>query len=359
MTASAPVRYARWDGVGARFVVATTSAPAPLRAGHALVRIGLATVCGSDLHTVLGHRRSPSPSVLGHEQVGVVAAVSTASPPRYPDGSPLLEGDRVVWSVTASCGHCDRCRGGLGHKCRTLRKYGHQQLTRDWLLSGGFATHCELVAGTTVVRVPDHVPDAVAAPASCATATVAAALAAAGPLAGRRVLVTGAGLLGVTATAMATEAGAEVAVVDPDPARRALAARFGAVAGIGTDSEISAVGDFGEVDVAVELSGHPGAVERCLASLRTGGRAVLAGSVSAGRPAALDAERLVRGLHTLTGVYNYRPADLVTAVGFLAEHHRRYPFAEIIGPGRPLDGIDAAINAAGADPNTLRQAVAP
>jgi putative phosphonate catabolism associated alcohol dehydrogenase len=347
------VRYARWDGVGCPFVVETARPPAPLRDGHALVQVDLATVCGSDLHTVLGHRRSPAPSVLGHEQVGTVAAVSAHRPPTYPGGAPLVVGDRVVWSVTASCGHCDRCRRGFGQKCRTLRKYGHERIGPEWLLSGGFATHCEVVAGTTVVRVPDHLPNAVAAPASCATATVAAALAVAGPLARRRVLVTGAGLLGVTATAMATEAGAEVVVSDPDPVRRALAARFGATACVGTDD------DPGEVDLAVELSGHPAAVERCLAALRTGGRAVLAGSVSAARPVSLDPERLVRGLQTITGVHNYRPADLATALEFLAEHHQRYPFAEIIAPGRPLDRIGAAIDAADSDPRTLRQSIAP
>ncbi len=112
-------------------------------------------------------------------------------------------------------------------------------------------------------------------------------------------------------------------------------------------------------DVAVELSGHPDAVEACINALRTGGRAVLAGSVSAGPSVAVDPERIVRGLLTVTGVHNYRPEDLVTGVAFLAAHHHRYPFAELVAPGHPLDHIDAALAAAAARPGVLRQAVVP
>ena len=339
--------YARWDGVGRPFHLDRVPTPEP-GPGRALVAVDLATVCGSDLHTVRGHRSSPCPSVLGHEQVGRVVAVSADDPPLASDGTVLAPGDRVVWSVTVACGTCDRCRSGLGQKCRRLRKYGHERLAADWLLSGGFATHCELLPGTTIVRMPEQVPDAVAGPASCATATVAAVLAAAGPLAGRRLLVTGAGLLGVTAAAMATEAGAEVVVTDPDRVRRALAIRFGAT------EEAPASGEF---DAAVELSGHPTAVATCVDALRTGGRAVLAGSVSASPPVAIDPERVVRGLLTITGVHNYRPGDLVDAVAFLAAHHERYPFAELVAPGHPLDRIDDAFGTQ--RPGVLRQAVLP
>jgi threonine dehydrogenase-like Zn-dependent dehydrogenase len=62
MTATT-VRYARWDGVGRPFtVVEEETDPAALTAGQALVAVDLASVCGSDVHTVLGHRDSPSPA---------------------------------------------------------------------------------------------------------------------------------------------------------------------------------------------------------------------------------------------------------------------------------------------------------
>ncbi|QKW10578.1 alcohol dehydrogenase catalytic domain-containing protein [Streptomyces sp. NA04227] len=313
--------------------------------GEVLVRVDLATVCGSDLHTVAGHRPAPRPGVLGHEQVGTVVAVGEGAPPCQ-DGTEITPGMRVVWSVTASCGKCHRCRRGLTQKCERLRKYGHEPLDERAPLTGGFATHCVLLPGTTVVAVPPALPDAVACPASCATATVAAVIAAAGPLDGRRVLVTGAGMLGLTAIAMAATAGARVTAVDPDPGRRAQAARFGAhdVAGTG---EVH-----GEVDAALELSGHPEAVRTCLGSLAIGGRAVLAGSVSPGAPVPLDPERLVRGLGSVAGVHNYAPADLQRAVDFLTAHHHSYPFAELVEGAYPLTELDAAVAAA-------RSAVAP
>ncbi|MBS2545625.1 alcohol dehydrogenase catalytic domain-containing protein [Catenulispora sp. NL8] len=365
-----PVRYARWDGVGSPFRVVCADTPLVPGPGALLVRIDLATVCGSDLHTVGGHRPSPVPALLGHEQVGTVLGVG-AGGVRCVDGTPVVPGMRVVWSVTASCGSCERCDRGLPQKCLRLRKYGHEPLVESAPLTGGFATHCVVLPGTAVVAVPADLPDEVASPASCATATVAAALAVAGPLAGRRVLVTGAGMLGLTATAMAATAGAHVEAVDPDPVRRAQALAFGAAgahaattaaaataADAATNTTNITADGIREFDVALEFSGQATAVQACLDSLTVGGTAVLVGSVSPGAPASLDPERVVRGLHTVIGVHNYRPADLATAVRFLADHHRTFPFADLVGGTYELDRVDAALTAArtAAAP---RQAVAP
>ncbi|MFI5909562.1 zinc-binding dehydrogenase [Dactylosporangium sp. NPDC051541] len=319
-------RYARWDGVGRPFQFVETDRPDPV-AGETLVEIDLATICGSDLHTVAGHRPGPAPSVLGHEQIGRTVA-----------------GDRVVWSVVVSCFGCTRCARGLPQKCLNLRKFGHEPLTAGWTLSGGFATHALLPPGTTIVPVPDTLPDVVAAPAACATATVAAMLDAADPVNGRRVLVTGAGLLGVTAAAMCAAAGAEVTVSDPDPARQALARRFGAEHVVGPDNRPRAV------DVALELSGAPAAVAACLDALDVGGRAILAGSVSPAPPVPVDPEQIVRRLLTVHGVHNYRPEHLVQAVAFLAAHHERFPFAQLVGDTFALSQLDRAFEQAGRTP---------
>ncbi|XVU26753.1 zinc-binding dehydrogenase [Actinoplanes sp. CA-054009] len=336
-------RYARWDGVGRPFTLLTTAVPSRLEPGEVLVEVDLATVCGSDLHTVSGHRPSPAPGVLGHEQVGRVVAVGA--------GAPAEVGQRVVWSVTASCGQCPRCRRGLTQKCLRLRKYGHEPWTERNPLTGGFATHCLLMPGTAIVVVPDSVPDVVAAPAACATATVAAVVAAAGPIEpGLRALVSGAGMLGLTAVAMLAERGAHVIAVDPVPARRELAARFGAAE---VSAEVTA-----EVDVALELSGAPAAVRAALGSLAVGGTLVLAGSVSPGPAVDLDPEKVVRGLLTVTGMHNYTAVDLQTAVDFLAAHHDRYPFAELVEGAYPLEKLDDAFDAARRGP-APRQAVLP
>ncbi len=253
-----------------------TSAAADPGPGRVLVAIDLATICGSDLHTVHGRRDAPHPGILGHEQVGHVVAIGSGARPHYPSGAEVGIGDRVVWSITASCGRCRNCVWGLEQKCLHLKKYGHEALDNAWPLNGGFASHCVLLPGTTIVEVPDSVPDTVSAPASCATATVAAVLDAAELDRHRdptRILITGAGMLGITAAAMADALGAWVAVCDPDPARQETAYSFGA------DLVVGDVEDVPPVDVALELSGSPVAVEACIACLDVGGRAVLAGSV--------------------------------------------------------------------------------
>jgi putative phosphonate catabolism associated alcohol dehydrogenase len=300
-----------------------------LREGDVLVEVELATVCGSDLHTCTGKRGGPTPSVLGHEQVGRVVALGPGRAAPALDGSPLAVGSRVVWSVAVHCGECRLCRRDLPNKCERLRKYGHEQLTDSWMLSGGIATHVHLLAGTPVVVVPDHVPAAVLAPASCATATVAAALDAASalrPLSGEAVLVSGCGMLGLTAVAMAAGSGASVVAVDPIAARRDLAIEFGASSA--TEPDVAAVRralagvgvpGFG---AALELSGAAGSVELLFETADLGATIVLAGSVFPAPPVAVEAEAVVRRLLTIRGVHNYAPRHLADAVRFLetADH---------------------------------------
>lgn len=340
---------ALWEGGDA---VRLVDVPLPaLGPGEVLVRVLLATVCGSDRHTVSGRRASPSPSVLGHEAVGEIVEVGPGGAVGD-DGGPLAAGDRVVWGVTVACGECDRCRAGRTAKCRSVRKVGHEAFASAWPLSGTYARHLVLPAGATIARVPVTVPDTLAAPAGCATATVMATVEAAGPLAGRRVLVSGAGMLGVAAVVAAVDAGAAAVVVtDPDPERRAVATRFGASATVGTDEPV------GPVDVAIELSGASAAVARCLDALDVAGRLVLAGSVAPAPAVPLDPERVVRGWLTVTGVHNYEPRHLRAALGLLDRTRDAVPWGELVTPAAPLADLGALLTApAGVAP---RAAVVP
>ena len=330
-----------------------------LDAGELLVEVELATVCGSDVHIALGLRNTATPVILGHEQVGRVVAVgegATAS-----NGTPVVPGMRVVWSVTVSCGACDRCERGLTQKCRSLAKYGHDRLHRGWELSGGFASHVQVRAGSTVVLLDESVPAEVAAPASCATATVVAALEAASasiPLAGATVLITGAGMLGLTATALATDAGAHVIVSDPVAARRSAAFDFGAarvadpavghlaVTGLGGVLAASAAAGNPEPLIVLEMSGSPTAVRSALRVVGVGGVVVLVGSVSPGAEIGLDPELLVAKHLTLRGVHNYSGRHLEQAVGYLTGAWHSYPFATLVGETLPLERIDEALTLA-------------
>jgi putative phosphonate catabolism associated alcohol dehydrogenase len=329
-----------------------------LSPGEALVEVELATICGSDVRTVHGGRPAPVPLVLGHEGVGRVIAVGEGT--RCVDGIPLGLGDRVVWSVTVSCGTCDRCERGVPQRCRTVSRYGHERVHRGWELSGGFATHVQLRDGTAIVRVPEDIPSRVLAPAACATATAVAALEAASArvaLDGALVLVTGGGLVGLTVAAMAVEAGAEVIVSDPDAARRGLARRFGAEPIDPAAVSVSLDGR-GEVLAAVETSGAPSAIRAVVDTLGVGGVAVLVGGVQAGSEVCLDAESLGRRLVTVTAVHDSTGEQLRRAVAYLAREWRTVPFDELVGSTHSLADLDAAF-AEAATGTHVRVGVAP
>jgi threonine dehydrogenase-like Zn-dependent dehydrogenase len=199
--------------------------------------------------------------------------------------------------------------------------------------------------------VPDEIPDPVAAMANCATATAAALLRAGGFLPGRRVAILGAGVLGVTAAAMARAGGArEVSVADPSAERRARAAEFGATH---TDESIGP-----GADLVLECAGTAESVAAALALPRVGGTVILAGTVRPTPPVPLDPERVVRRLLTIRGVHNYAPADLEVAVAFLAGPGRAFPFAGLVGRTFALDEVEEAFAHAHAHPGS-RVAVAP
>lgn len=338
-----------WRG-GAHIRVETVSVP-PLGPGDVLVRVRLATICGSDRHTVSGRRNQPCPSILGHETVGEIVAFG-ADQARAVDGALLRAGQRVIWGVTRPCGACDRCLAGVTAKCRTVRKAGHEALDAGWGLSGGYAQHVLLPRGLPIAVVDDDLLDSVAAPAACATATVMAVVERAGSLAGRRVVVLGAGMLGLTAVAAAVCADAStVTAIDPTASRRQLARRFGAT------EALASARDAGTCDVLLELSGSPTAVGEGLAALDVQGVGVLAGSVAPHAKVAVDAESVVRRQLSLFGVHNYEPRHLAAALEFLHRTRGRFPWADLVADPGSLNDVAALLTApAGAKP---RYSIAP
>jgi alcohol dehydrogenase len=334
-----------------------------LAAGEALVGVRLATICGSDLHTVDGRREVPCPTILGHEIVGTVAELGPGAPLTGQDGRPLEVGERVVWSLLVSCGSCFFCTHDLPQKCERLFKYGHECVTAEYALHGGLATHCHLRRGTKAFRVPDRLPDEVVAPAGCATATVVAALRHAGDVRGKVVLVHGAGMLGVTAAARARVLGAQsVIVCDPRRERLETARRFGATHIIRADDavrdQIDALTAGRGTDVALEMSGAPSAVVAGIECVRVGGRVVWVGAVFPAEAAGFSAERVVRKHLSIQGVHNYLPDDLSAALAFLEEQHERFPFAELVTDTFPLEQVEAAFRRA-RESAAFRVAVAP
>lgn len=322
------------------------SGPLPsLRHGEILVRNVYATLCRSDINTWAGHRREAVPTILGHETVGRIEALGPGTPAVDWRGRKLHRGDRVTWAVWASDPDSARARRGLPQKAPGLFKYGHELLTDTSCFHGGLADYTVLRRHTPVLRLDDAVPDAVAAPIGCAFATVAAALRLAGEVSGRRVFVSGAGMLGLICCAMVKTAGAtHVTVQDVDSGRLVVALRFGADAVVAAGGA-PAVPD-PRPEIAFEFSGATDAVEHSVRVLDVGGVVVWVGATHPGRAAQIEAEYVVRNLLTIRGLHNYDANDLAAAVRFVDAHHATFPFATLVHGGFTLDDADRAFQCA-------------
>jgi putative phosphonate catabolism associated alcohol dehydrogenase len=338
-----------------------------LQEGEILVRVRCCTICGSDLHTFCGRRNGPNLCILGHEIIGEIDSWFGPAPPTDYHGNHLGKGQRVSWSLVVSCKNCICCKSNLPQKCVSVFKYGHQQHS-DQHASGGLSEYCVLKAGTQIIPVPDELPDVVACPVNCATATVNAAVRLASeirPINGCTAIVTGMGMLGLTACAMLQKKGAEkIVAVDTNPARLELALRFGATHSIcinpsNSSQQIDVSQITGErPDIALEFSGVPTAVNQCIGVLRPGGVAVLAGSVFPSDSIVISPEDVVRRMLTIRGIHNYAPQDLAEAMRFACEMQTEYPFSELVLKTFSLSDTQSAFQYS-IDSQAIRVAVSP
>lgn len=319
--------------------------PAP-QAGELLVRIDLAAICGSDLHTFAGTRREPTPCVLGHEGVGTVVAAGA--------GTATSVGQRVTWTLADSCGTCRTCtRDRLPQKCAELFKYGHASLADGTGLNGTYATHILLRAGTTVVPLPDAVSDEVAVAANCALATMVAAVRALHRHLDtvESVVIQGAGLLGVYGAALLTEAGVPtVLCTDVDAHRLEIAQAFGAIPIRATTPEatVARVHEHAPhgVDAVIEAAGVRQLLTEGVQMLRPGGWYGWVGLVHPDSVIDPTAEQIIRRSLILQGIHNYAPEDLADAVAFLARTVDRFPYGRLMSPPMSLEDLEAAVTRA-------------
>ena len=330
------------------------------------VRVSCCTVCGSDVHAWTG-RRPPSflPAIIGHEICGVVNAVGEEPPPDF-EGELLDEGDRVTFSLTASCGICYYCsQAGLPQKCEALVKYGHRTCDADPALTGGLAEYVYLFPGTSIFRVPSGVTDEVAATAMCAGATMAHALEGAREAGYRSVVLVGAGMLGLWGIRLALDEGFETVVccdVDGTRLRTALEAGATEIVDVGATkgedgvSRIrSATGGRG-ADLCVDLSGSPEGIRLGLSALRVGGTLKLVGSVVPVDDGLCDPFEIVTRSLTVHGIHNYRPEHLASALSLAQDPSHHAAISGGIGRSFDLDAADEAFRAAHAR-EALRVAV--
>ncbi len=342
-------QIAIFDGT-AHEVSVQSVAITPPQTDEILVRVLGCTLCGSDLHTFCGRRSVAVPTILGHEIVGEIVEFGPEARREDYGGVPLAVGDRVTWAIVAACGGCFYCSHDLWPKCTRATKYGHERIAPQRELLGGLAEYALLVSGSAIFRLPQAVPLEVACPANCATATVAAALEAAGSLANATVAITGMGLLGLTACAMARSLGASTVIaVDVAEPRLARARDFG-VTHTCPPSEFASVTakvTHGRgVDAFVELSGSTEAIAQSWPQVRIGGTIVLVGAVFPGPAWSIAPEQIVRKQLTIRGIHNYSPRHLAHAVRFLSEWHTHYPFAKLVSAWFSLQEVQTAFTTA-------------
>jgi threonine dehydrogenase-like Zn-dependent dehydrogenase len=207
--------------------VETWDVPVPEpEAGGALVRVVLGGVCGSDVHIVSGEAgEMPFPIILGHEGVGRVEKLGPGVTTDYA-GIPVKAGDLVYWAPIALCHRCHSCTVLEETPCENSRFFEHAEKP-NW---GSYADYAWLPNGLAFFRLPDHAqPEAVAA-LGCALPTVLRGFDRCGPVrVAEKVVVQGAGPVGLSAVLVAAQAGAsEIIVIDASPIRLEAAKALGA-----------------------------------------------------------------------------------------------------------------------------------
>ena len=316
-----------------------------------LVRVTVANICGSDLHGWHGRTPRTGPTIMGHEMTGRVARLGSRVTIDAA-GTPLSEGDRIVYSYFYPCRRCDFCRGGDMHHC-AARRSGAGRVRSDAAphFTGAFADYYYLQPGHYVLRTPDALDDLTVAPLNCALAQVTYGLAQAGFSPGETVVIQGAGGLGLFATVVARERGAaRVVVVDRVAERLELARTFGAdhVVNVGdfatSEERAKAVRELsgGGGHVVMELVGHPAALAEGLAMARPEGRYVVIGNIAGDQTIPFNPAWLVHANRRMIGVGGYQAWALRRGLELLERTHQRYPYRRIMSHRYALEDINEA-----------------
>ncbi|MCU0505932.1 MAG: L-threonine 3-dehydrogenase [Chloroflexi bacterium] len=302
--------------------------PAPtIGINDVLIRVRRTGICGTDLHIESwdpwAARTIRPPLVVGHEFVGEIAEVGS-------NVSDFRPGDIVSGEGHVVCGRCRHCMAGYRHLCAHTVGLG---VGRD----GAFAEYVALPM-TNIWHHWPGVDEEVAAIFDPFGNAVHTALAF--PVLGEDVLVSGAGPIGLMATAVVRHAGARYVVVsEPNPVRRALAMRMGATAVVDPRERglADVQRDLGMTegwDVALEMSGNPTALRSAIASMAHGGRIAILGIPT--EEIALDVNEIVFRMLTLRGIYGremyeswYKMTVLVqSGLDITPAITHRFPFRE-------------------------------
>jgi L-iditol 2-dehydrogenase len=316
--------------------------PTPVPGAHeVVVEIRSVGICGSDVHYYehgrIGDFVVDSPMILGHESAGVVVD---------PGSTGMAVGQRVSIEPGVPCGHCDQCRHGNYNLCPNVVFFATPPV--DGSLARYVAVH-EAFA--------HPVPDSLSDDAAALIEPLSVGLWAnrkAGTGIGSRVLVTGAGPIGVLCALTARAAGASwVGLADVHPARLKVAEGFG------VDDVIDARDDPDYAgfrpDVLIECTGAAPVVGTGIKALQPLGRAVLVG-MGAAAEQTLPTSAIQNKELTVTGTFRYAHTypDAIAQVAA-----GRIDLDALVGARLPLAESEAALKMGHTDPSVLKTMVLP
>jgi L-iditol 2-dehydrogenase len=307
------------------------------------VQVRAVGVCGSDVHYFergrVGSHVVESPLVLGHEASGVVVATGA-------EVARVDVGQRVSVEPGVPDFTCAQCLAGRYNLCEGMRFFATPPV------DGAFA---ELV--TVHEQFAHPVPDELSDDAAALLEPLSVGLWACRKgrvTAGSRVLVTGAGPVGLLAAQAALALGAaEVTVTDVNPRRLRLARELGVTNSL--DVSASPVSESGvEPEVLLECSGHPAAAAEGVRTVTRAGRVVLVGMGSDEVP--LPVSRIQEYELTVTGTFRYAhtwPAAIALVASGRVELDR------LVTGHYGLGAVGEALTAAREDPDTVKPVVQP
>src|SRR6267143_1515941 len=259
-----------------------------------LIEIAKTAICGTDMHIYnwdAGAQKTiPVPMAVGHEYCGRIVELGS-------EVKGLQKGDRVSGEGHITCGYCRNCRAGRRHLCRNTVGVGVNR-------PGAFAEYLAIPADNTF-KLPDSISDDIASildPFGNATHTALAF-----SMVGEDVLITGAGPIGIMATAVARFVGARhVVITDVNDYRLELARRMGATRAINVqreslDQTMKDLGMQEGFDVGLEMSGNAAAFREMLRTMHHGGSIAILGIPP--DETAIDMNQVIfKGL-ALKGIY--------------------------------------------------------
>jgi L-iditol 2-dehydrogenase len=310
--------------------------------GEVLVRVASVGVCGSDVHYFehgrIGTHVVQSPLVLGHEAGGVVTGVGEGI-------ESLQEGQRVSIEPGIPCRSCEQCVAGRYNLCPNVRFLATPPY------DGAFAEFVVMPAAF-VYAIPDTVSDDASGLLEPLSVGIGACRRArVDPES--RVLITGAGPIGLIAGQVARAYGApEVMVTDVNPHRLDLARELGMTA---VDVSTTPVGETGfEADVLLECSGNGRATWDAVSTVARAGRVVLVGM--GGDEVVLPLSYLQDRELMVTGAFRYANT-WPTAIAMVASG--RVDLDAMVTGHYGLDQVEEALTTAKRDPASVKVMVCP